>query len=265
MAFTVTKRQEFTNPTDSAALSNFSTDSVTNTANALHLVFYGVIDSSAASPALVTPTGTGAPTYTLVVKDGESDNWYYDSFGLYACAAGCWKATIGSSPSALVLGPIDPWTGGNVGGGWLGSCDITGHDTGSPIVQSAVLGSSLPASGDQSGTVVLGAAPSNGNCLLVFIYASSDTVDASGIPSSPTAGSGKTMTGNLHTGHINSRFDYRICDGTESATITCPDLGNNPGNYVMVAVEVKLASAVQPKLYVPLIRRPHLGKMTGRA
>ena len=268
MAFTVTARQEFTNPSDLVNMSSFTTDSDTNTADALHLFFYSVVEASGASPALNAPSDAGAPTYTLVVKDGEGDNWYYDSFGIYMLAGGCWRATIPSSPSAFSL-TVDGWSGANVGGGWAGSCDVTGHDTSSPIVQSKVNGSSLPGSGEQSGSVVLDAAPTSGNLLLVWTFAASDGSLVQ--PASPTAGVGKTMDGNLHVGHADSRLDYRVCDGTESATISCSDLGTNPGNYMMVAVEIAAAGGSPPPtyegLYVPITRKPHLGSMRdfGRA
>jgi hypothetical protein len=235
VTFTVTARQSAHDA--GASTASKTTDSQTNTAGSLFLVIYRVaIDDvgGGADPLLTTPTG-GSLAYTLIAKDGEGDNWGYVGGG-YEMAIGAWRSTIGASPSSFAV-TVDGAPGGGPNGFHSCHCvDVTSYDTGTPIRQSAVNGAAgtNPAGEDNlSATVTLPSAPRAGNLIISTFGCTTGSADPI---TAPTAGGGKTMT-NLF-GTAGARTDYRICDGTESATITTTDLGTGVVSWCAVALEV---------------------------
>jgi hypothetical protein len=232
VAITVTARQDFDGALTAAG--NQASSSTTPTANSLLLTTFGVFDNGAGNPVLSTPTG-GSLTYTLIAKDGENDLWQYDGLGTFAAGAGAWRAQVGGSPSSFAV-TVDGTSG--TANHFISCFDVTGHNLTAPIRQSAVNGASVGSPGDSEvGTVTLASTPQAGNVIVSFILSGNSV---STVPTSPTAGSGKAMTANIYTGSTGFRTDYRTCDATESATITCPDLGTGVGCWVMVAFEINI-------------------------
>lgn len=247
MAFTVTARHSANTATTSA--QTVTTDSVTPTADSLLLVGYGaqVNINGTNDPALSTPTASGI-TWTLVAKGGEGANWDWAGGGGYEIGGGVWRTDIGSSPSAFTI-TCDGVAGTDTGNYHVLACDVTGHDTGSPIKASTATGGTVGSGGTGTntgtGSVTLSGAPASGDLLIVWFGSASD---GGGGLAAPTAGAGKTMTQLFaqDTAWTQGRLDYRICDGTESATIDCSDLGQTTGNWWATAVVVNPAAAGGP-------------------
>jgi hypothetical protein len=102
VAIAVTARQIGTNGATAAA--SLTTDSQTPTANSLFIVLFGSTQDDAGAgtnPVISTPTG-GSLSYTLVVKDGEGDNWGYFAGGFEEGIA-AFRAPIGGAPSAFAV------------------------------------------------------------------------------------------------------------------------------------------------------------------
>jgi hypothetical protein len=223
---------------------SLTTNSTTPTANSLLFVFYGVInDNHTTAPVLSAPSGGGL-SFTLVDKVG--DTVVIPAEGLYPesrIASACYFAAVGSSPTAHTL-TVDAYTGTELGLYAAASIDVTGYDPGTPIVQSKATGAALGGGDTESGTITLDSAPTAGNLLVVtfVVFGNSNATI-----SAPTAGSGKTM---LEQGtqfpFTNSLLGIwtRLCDGTESATITCPDLGSGWATYSYTAHAVEIQDPV---------------------
>lgn len=234
MAFAVTARHTGTNGTSSGQTQ--ATNSVTPTADSLILCGYGVQNNNhAVLPTLAAPTG--GPTMTLIGKAGDTTAIQWADSTDFNQGSCFYYGAIGATPSAFAF-TADPWSDASTGSISVLAVDVTGHNVASPIVRNATNSANVnPASDTASGTVTLGAAPAAGDLLVVFI---STGADLAGAPASPTAGAGKTFT---TAATITGQFEpigifYRVCDGTESATITCADLGQSIGAYVMVAAEI---------------------------
>jgi hypothetical protein len=242
MAFTVTARHSGTNA--ETAATSLTTASTTPTASSLFIAAYGgQMDAfgTVNLPEMNAPTG-GSLSYTLIERDGDTTGsaYLWGSTNGFWTGGACYRADIGGSPASFAV-TVDPDATANTFAAAV-CFDITGHNTGSPIVQAAANGANInPESSGAAGSVTLGAAPTNGNLIVVVFFCG---VDSAGGATSPTAGAGNTFTalGNNQSARFCavSAF-YRVADGDESATISTTDLGESVGNYVAVAFEVAAA------------------------
>lgn len=237
MAFTVTARHSGTSGTASA--QTHTTNSVTPTASSLLLVFAGVqSDSHSTAHSWQPPTG-GGWTYTQIAASAMY-NW--ETTTLYPISAAMWEAPVGGSPAAHTV-TVDGWSGSLLGTYSELSCDITGHNTTTPVVQFKTGGAVVnPASSTASGSVTLDTTPVTGNLVVVGFSAGNDAVGAF---TSPTIG-GQSMTQlhNLTGNYTHAGLWYWVITGAESnATITCSDLGETVGDWAAVAVEIAAASS----------------------
>lgn len=244
MAFSVTARHSF--GTANVSAQTATTDSVTETADSLLLYGLGFEnDNHSTTPAIQTPTGGGL-TYSLVGKAGESPTLPWASLTGFLTGAALWSAPIGSSPSAhTIVGDANSTT--NVEFYAATALDITGHNVGSPIVQSKVNSAALGSASDTAaGTVTLDATPASGNLVVLFAFASADS---GGAFTAPTVG-GQSLTqvwNQNNAGFVHVGMWHRTVDGSESnATFTCSDLGQQVGSWVMVAVEIAAAGPTDP-------------------
>lgn len=244
IGWTVTDRQ-FLN-TQAVGGTSEATSSTTNTAAAMLLVPWMVaINSSGNNPVMSTPTG-GSLTYNLIVKDGENDAWTYNASGTFAVGGAFHYAIVGSSPSAFAI-TVDGAGGADTGLHTVQAVDIIGYDPVNPIVQSGIAGANIAVLDDAaSAAVTLGAAPKAGNLLVAQVIGSGTTSQ----PATPTAGVGKTMT-TFQTSAVGLVAAYRVCDGTESATVTCSDLGTQVGGYIIQAVEILAEQLIPPRGHAP--------------
>jgi hypothetical protein len=239
LAFTVTARHA--GNSGITAASTLVSSSSTPTADSLLLVGMAAENNGGNADAQVwqTPTG-GGHTYTQVAESPDAGFDGAATPSQYMLSAAMYRANVGGSPSAHTI-TVDAWAAAT--GGWLDvrACDITGHNTGSPVVQSKAAGTTKTIGDANSGTVVLDAVPMSGNLLVVYFASGADS---GGPVASPTAGAGKTFTAlSSFTGTwVPAGLWYRVCDGAESATITCSDLGDQVGNYGAVAVEIAAES-----------------------
>jgi hypothetical protein len=257
MAFTVTSRH--------VGKTNFqtvTTDSVTPTASSL-LIGAAIAQATAnvVTQDWLPPTG-GSLSYTEQAVSAQVP--WAATLDDYAATGALWWAAVGSSPSAfaITLDALNTATAFEYDTQW---CDVTGHDSGNPVVQSKAASSTIGSGGtpdsSSSGTIVLDAPPTAGSLLITYFGVGND---AAGAPASPTAGSGKTFTtlGSTSTTFTAGILSYRICDGTESATITCSDLGESIGQYVGLAIEIRpdsasvVAGPARTPLPFPPFRRP---------
>ena len=237
MAFTVTARHSGTSGTASA--QTHTTNSATPTASSLLLVFAGVqSDSHSTAHSWQLPTG-GGWTYTQIAASAMY-NW--ETTTLYPISAAMWEAPVGGSPAAHTV-TVDGWSGSLLGTYSELSCDVTGHNATTPVVQSKTGGAVVnPTSSTASGSLALDTTPTTGNLVVVGFSAGNDAVGAF---TSPTIG-GQAMTQlhNLTGNYTHAGLWYRVITGAESnATITCPDLGETVGDWAAVAVEIAAASS----------------------
>jgi hypothetical protein len=239
VAFSVTARHVRTTGT-SASQTSGASDSVTPTADSLFLVCWtSQNNASATAPSFQTPVGGGL-TYTQVRTAGDATSYAWDGDNSFRVASAVYRANIGSSPSAFTV-TVDssPTTATFYYGGPV-CLDLTGHDTTSPIVQTAIAGGTKSQGNTESGTVTFSSAPTPGNLILVVFGSGAD---GGGGFASPTAGAGKTFTTvrNQTAAYCQTGVFYRVADGSESTTITCSDLGQQVGNYSAIAIEIKAA------------------------
>lgn len=236
MAFTVTARHSGTNGTTSS--QTLTTDTVQPANNALLVLFGGKEnDAHTQAQSWQAPNG-GLLTYTDIATTAEF-NW--DGDASFATSGKAWRADTGVILTGFTI-TIDAYSTTNVALYNALACDITGHDTTTPVVKSATNGASLTPAGDShSGTVTFASAAASGNLVLVYFAAGNDV---SATYASPTAGAGKTFTQlfNQAGPACHGGLWYRVYDGTESNTITCSDLGQSVGNYAAIAVEIAAAS-----------------------
>lgn len=234
MAFTVTGGHVGNNGT--SASQTVTTNSTTPTASSLFFVGFSLEAIGVVVPTMdVAPTG-GSLTYSQVVADGAAVARGWGGTAANYNAAAVYRATVGGSPSAFAV-TVDAYN--DTSTAWYACCclDVTGHSSSTPV-QSKGNGATVnPSSNSASGSVTLDTTPTNGNLLLVYVGSGADAGGAFG---AVTAGSGKTLTAvnNQNQANENGGWFSRVCDGTESATITCADLGDSVGNYNILAIEV---------------------------
>lgn len=160
----------------------------------------------------------------------------YAGYELYGSLS---TAPAGGSPAAMTLTGCAIGASNSVKG--FVAVDVTGL-TGSPVVvQSAKGFGTVGPSETAVGTITLGATPTSAGTVLVVVFASVQDTAPGQVFTSPTAGSGKAMTGEIYNAsgvYAHVGVWYRACDGTESATITCSDLGQDVKSFVGFAVEL---------------------------
>jgi hypothetical protein len=250
MTFAVTARHLGDNGTSSS--QTVATGSTTPTADSLFVVGWGSeADSSNTAVAIQPPTG-GSLSYTQVATLGEGTGGSvipWDGDSRFRLGMGVYRADVGGSPSAFAV-TCDSYSGTTTAFYAAACCDITGHDTDTPVVQSAALGATKGAGDSETGTVVLGSTPTAGNLILVIVTAGAD---GGGGFASPTAGSGKTFTQVLNDPNAfqQTAIFYRVADGAESTTITFSDLGQGVGHYGAVAVEIAAESGAGAQSITP--------------
>ena len=236
MAFTVTARHSGTS--GASGVQTLATGSTTPTANSLLVAFGGVQSNShATAHSWQSPSG-GSLSYTNIATSASFD---WDGTTDFDTSCTLWRAAVGGSPSAHTV-TFDAWSGTPTGyyGGLC--CDVTGHDTTTPVLQSKTNGATTDSgAAAPTGTVTFDNALVNGSLVIVGFASGNDGVAAY---ASPTIG-GQAMTQLFNqTGTFcHCGLWYRVIDGTESnRTITCSDLGTSIGNYAVAAVEIAAAS-----------------------
>lgn len=232
MAWTVTDRH-FLNSNAGGGTSE-NTTSVTPTGNSLLLVPWVVANNGGSNnPVISTPTG-GSLTYNLIVKDGENDNWTYGATGVFNIGGAIHYAIVGASPSSFAI-TVDGMGGADIGLHSALCVDLLGYNLMNPIRQSAIAGANVnPLNDAISASCTFASTPAAGNLVFALIVAGGTSSE----PALPTVGSGKTMT-EVQSAATGVVAGYRVCDGTESATVTCSDCGTQVGSYVIEAVEIR--------------------------
>lgn len=240
MPFVITARQS---GGGASTGSPFTTSSDTPTANSLLLLGDGAQnDSTNTAQSHATPTGGGL-TYTQIGSSPAQVNWAGEN--VYATTGALWQAAIGSSPSAhtITLDALPDTTNAIYR---PIACDITGYNPAAPIKQYAqnVVDTNPGGGGtNASGSITLGATPSNGNLIIVYFFVCDDN---GGPLTAPTMGAGKTFTqiNQSASAGVQATMWYRVADGSESTTITSSSLGTAVGNYYVGAVEIAALPAV---------------------
>lgn len=243
-AFPITVRQTGNN--GATAATSLTTSSATPTADSLFIVAYGAeMDAFGTEnlPSFTAGPSGGSLSYTLIAKDGDATA----SAHLWGSSNGFWiggaafRSAIGGSPSAFTV-TVDANATANCFHSAL-CFDITGHNASTPIVQSKAVGGTInpESNGPHNVSVVMDAAPTDGNLLVLCVFAGAD---GGGGFSGIEAGSGKTLAAvsNPGAGSCQIGAFSRECNGTESATITISDLGQTVGNWSAVAFEVAASS-----------------------
>ena len=235
MAFAVTARHQGA-PTETSSQTDV-TDSVTPTASSLLLTFWAAErNTHTTAEAVQTPTG-GGWTYT---QRAVSTAQTWDGDNQFSILAALYSAPVSGSPGAHTV-TVDSWSGTQTGFYATICCDITGHDTTTPFVQTKTNGGT--SSGDSvSGTVTLDSTPANGNLVIVAFFAGAD---GGGGFAAPTIG-GQAMTSvrNQNGSFNQGCVYYRVRTGAESNNvITCSDVGNSVGNWTAIAAEVAVATS----------------------
>lgn len=187
MPFVITARQS---GGGGSTGSPFTTSSDTPTANSLLLLGDGAQnDNTVTAQSHATPTG-GGWTYTQIGSSPAQVNWAGEN--VYATTGALWQAAIGSSPSAhtITLDALPDTTNAIYR---PIACDITGYNPAAPIkqyAQNAV--DTNPGGGgtNASGSITLGATPSNGNLIIVYFFVCDDN---GGPLTAPTMGAGKDI------------------------------------------------------------------------
>ena len=158
-----------------------------------------------------------------------------------------WTAPVGASPAAMTI-TIDPFA--TTITGWIGYAlfDITGHDTTTPLPQSAVANTTTSTGNSVSLTVTLGSAPTSGNLVIGVFTGQNDA--AGGF----TSISGFTELYNPTTANDHVGVWYRT--NTTTAAITCTDLGQSVNWGAAVALEIAAAGggAAAPPPRTQLVR-----------
>jgi hypothetical protein len=239
LAFTVTARHS--GNSGATGVQTQATNSVTPTADSL-LLTAAAAENDGHLTAKTWSMSGGSLTYTQIAASADAQ---WASSPTFEIAAIMYRAPIGGSPSAFAI-TVDAFSTTNTATYDVRSCDITGHNASTPVVQSKAASGQKAGSGANSeqGTVIFDTVPTAGNLIVVYFSAGADVASA---PASPTAGVGKTFTAisTVSARDTNGGLWYRIADGTESATITCADLGDSVGNYGAVAVEIALAGGTE--------------------
>jgi len=214
MAFAVTHRATSTGGTTDAATR--ASASFTPAANSL-LVVFAQVEGNAAGTAEVPSwsiSNTGGLTFTKRVESPSLSAAYYGTIV-------CWTAQVGGSPSAMTV-TVDPYSGSSTGWISMSVFDVTGHDTTTPIVQSAAENEdnnyATPGTNiSRTTTVTLGSAADTDNLLLAGF---AGTSDAGSIPSTPTS---FTSIGSAAGPYESIRTAYRTSttQTTVASTATC--------------------------------------------
>lgn len=231
MAFTVTARHA-QGPTASSSQTGV-TNSTTPTADSLLLVAWASQrDNHSTVESLQTPTG-GGWTYT---QQAVSAVFAWHTSPGFDIKAMLYSAPVGGSPGAHTV-TVDSWSGTNVAFYSTLCADITGHDAGTPVVQTKTNGAQHAGGDAHSGSVTLDATPATGNLVVVTFFAGADN---GGGLAAPTIG-GQSMTSvHAQSGASNQgcMFQRTVTGAESNAIITCTDLGQTVGNYAAVAVEI---------------------------
>lgn len=247
MVFTVTARHSG----NSAQVvgTTLTTDSVAETANALLILGSAAQnDLHLAAQTVQTPVGGGL-SYTQVAQSAQVA---FDGSQNFGMRGNVWRATIGGAPSAHTI-TVDHYPGTDEGFYCVVACDITGHDTTPPIVQSAANGSSLATGSAHQGTVTLASALTIGNIVIVFFSAGADS--GGGFAAPTIGGQAMTLLFNQNNSWTQACLFYREITGTESnSVITTTDLGESVGQYTAIAVEIAASAGADLELNVPFFQ-----------
>lgn len=244
MAWVVTPRHVGSSGTTAVQTQ---TSSASTQSSSSFLLCGFVAEPSGTNPEPVIQGFTDSLGGTWTRRATAANGWTWGSSGQYALALAVESKNIGVPASMTITG--DPYSGTQTAYCSMAAVDITGHSS-SPIVQTKTAGATVPSVNDiQSGSITLDSAPTAGNLLVVFF---SSGADSGGGFAVPTAGSGKNFTASHNPtgggGYAQIGVFYRVADGTESATITCSDLGQAVGNYAIVAFELAPDGGVPPSV-----------------
>ena len=221
------------------------TNSTTATASSL-LIAVGGVQCEATDQAFSwqTPTGGGL-TYTSVREEN-----HIGAGGTYRVGTQVFRAPISASPAAHTI-TFDAWSTTQTG--WYSgkAFDITGHNTTTPIVQTAGNSGQGAGSDTVAATIVLGGTPVTGNEVIAIFTVAADSGGGFAIP---TAGGGNSFTAinNENQAYTQIGIFKRTWTGGESLTITCSDLGQACYSWSAVAFEVAVAAgAAATSIVVP--------------
>jgi hypothetical protein len=248
MAFTVTARDQSNNGTTSAGTQTSA--SFTPTASSFLIAAgHGCLDLSSGNKALpASPvTGTGGLTWTARQTYETTAAPRYNNTGAvdFRVNSGIWTADVGGSPASQTV-TFDAATDATFAFYALALVDVTGHDTGTPHVQSAK-NSSTENNGSNSVSlaVTLGVTPTTGN-LVVAVFGAN--ADGGGGFTAPTIG-GQSMTQvyNLANASTQNGVWYREITGAESTAVTtCTDVGQTVGGATGFVIEIAAAAPATP-------------------
>jgi hypothetical protein len=256
MAFTVTARAQA--QTGFSPVATVTTSSFTPSANSLLLGFghsagnqsSGMNEALPASPF----TGTGGLTWT---EEQSFEGLAAPEFGIggtgFRLNSVFMWAAVGGSPASQTV-TYDGFATSLDGFYCVALVDVTGHDTGAPIVQSAEAEESKSGGDTEFFGFEFSELPALGNLVVVSYGANADS---GGAFDAPTYGSQAMVEVYNHTGGVvHNGVWYRIIDGSElGQDFMCTDLGDAVGSVTVFAVEIALAPAAPPpNVTLPIVQ-----------
>jgi hypothetical protein len=236
---TVTARGANDNGTTSSA--SVSLSAFTPTADSLLIVAAMVEeDGDGTNSAIDVPTGlpAGASAFTAV-------NTAMAAIASFEKGAGMWRSQMPASPASTTInqaGTNDP----AITNCWiaLAACDITGHNTSTPVVQNAPAGASTWNVGTPTTTsTTFGSGLTVGNLVIAAVCQS--VVSGSGAPT-PTIG-GQAMTSVVTNGANDyeqiALFKRTITGAESNSTVSVAASGGTEMyGHVVLAVEIAAAA-----------------------
>lgn len=229
MAFVVTQRSSVNS--GQTGSSNYSTGAFTPSANSRLFVFAVAERNGHETARSWTISDTLTSSWTKL-DESTLANW--DTNTAYATNVVAWYTDIGGSPASMTV-TVDASAGSEFYG--VIAFDVTGYNTGSPFPQSSVDNGAAvsPSSDTASGTLTLGAAPTNGNLVVAMFGAGADSGGGFATPT------GYSILTNQNNSWTQAAVFYRT--DTTTAAATCSDLGQSVGNWGGIIFEMKLAGA----------------------
>jgi hypothetical protein len=229
---------ELTGAYNNADATSYAVASTSPAANSFLVLFYATrhgTTSPGATPAAVFG-GSWVNTEPVQV-DGVS-------------AIGTWTMQLGASPGSAGFNLVMDGGVTAIGASWH-LLQITDHDPSGTVVQSPIAATGQTGA---TGTVTFAAPGSATNLFIARFIHRGNT--ASTPEASWTAGTDRLGS----TPNHGSRAEWRAAVDT-TATMTWTSV-----RWQGSGLEIKeLVAGGTPKLYIPLVRKNHLGQMVGRA
>jgi hypothetical protein len=211
---------------DDAFVTTITSPSFTPTANSLLIaVGSGAVGSGARTLVSASSTHTGSGSWTPLYANGVHN---------FSIVTGLAYAKMGASPGA---GTVTMTFDGNIVGKKIVVYEITGHDTATPVIQSAT----ITGGGVSSRTVTLGASPAADSLVFGVIAA----FYASGISITPGSGFSELNDAAQGTGGTSIILQQQY--DQDSADTTCDWTGlASTTNCAAVAIEIAAAGGGSP-------------------